>query len=371
MKEWYSCCVLCTVLLSGCQSKNTSTSKNETTLTSVSVVKTNATQPSTTDEETTGRHTHREVIMGMPFRITVQSKRPSATVTNDVRLAFNEIRTIESKMSEWLPHSEISRINQSSGAGSVAVSSETYDVVGFAKQLAHRSQGAFDPTWAAFRGVWQFKRPPFEIPTTARIEEARRRVDYRAITLDSKTLRVGLSKPDMQLGLGAIAKGYGIDTAADSLRQSGYANFIIDGGGDVYLAGKKDGSNAWRVGLKHPRRPRQFVGYVSAENMSVVTSGDYEHYFEKAGRRYHHILDVRTGYPATNTVSVTVVAPKATHADALATAVFVLGPKLGLELIKQYENIKVLVLTPDGEVHGYPNDFRQLFPARWDQQHGH
>ena len=310
-------------------------------------------------------HDHSQVMMGMPFTIRVRSERTAQRVSRDVRTAFEIIKNVEEKMSEWQPHSEVSLINQVAGKQTVVVSPETYEVIALAKKLSVQSKGAFDPTWAAFRGVWQFKKTPFKLPSSQEISQALKHVDYSAITLDPDTRHVGLSKPQMQLGLGAIAKGFAIDAAADALMKAGYTHFIIDGGGDVFLAGKKNQSTPWRVGIKHPRLSNGFFGYASPENMAIVTSGDYEHHFVVAGKRYHHIIDMRNGYPATASVAVTVVAPKAIYADAIATAVFILGPTVGIELAKQYENVKVLVLSPDGAVHGYPQAFAQSFPNRW------
>ena len=303
--------------------------------------------------------------MGMPFTVKIRSDRASASVRRDAQSAFEMVKSAEDKMSEWKLESEVSRINRSAGANTVAVSAETYDVISFAKNLSAQSRGAFDPTWAAFRGVWQFKKPPFHIPDSKQIEQAIKHVDYTAITLDSVTKSVGLSKPNMQLGLGAIAKGFAIDSAADALKKAGYANFIINGGGDVYLAGQKEPNAPWRVGIKHPRQSDGFIGYATPKDQAIVTSGDYEHHFTVGGKRYHHIIDVRNGYPANASVAVTVLAPKAMYADAIATAVFILGPLAGLELVKQYENVKVLVLSPDGAIHGYPKAFAQSFPNQW------
>lgn len=303
--------------------------------------------------------------MGMPFTITLKTKRSRADTQRDLRAAFQAIAAVESRMSEWQPTSEISRINQVAGKGGITVSDETFQVVRFAHNLAKASAGAFDPTWAAFRGLWQFKTPPFEVPSKTRIDQALHLVDYRAILLEHKSHHIALKRQGMQLGLGGIAKGFGIDAAADLLKKKGYEHFLIDGGGDVYAAGRKDHKTPWRIGVRHPRESDRYIGYLSPEDMAVVTSGDYEHFFEKDQERYHHIIDVRNGYPARNSVSVTVVSPKTMHADAIATAVFVLGPQAGIVLAKQYEKTQVLILSPDGRVHTYPETMKTRFPATW------
>ena len=301
----------------------------------------------------------------MPFTITVRTKRSRTDTERDLNAAFQAIAAVESRMSEWQPTSEISRINQLAGQGGITVSEETFQVVRFAHDLAKASAGAFDPTWAAFRGLWQFKTPPFEVPSKKRIDQALHLVDYRDILLENESQHIALKRQGMQLGLGGIAKGFGIDAAADLLKKKGYEHFIIDGGGDVYASGRKAHKTAWRIGVRHPRESDEYIGYLSPENRAVVTSGDYEHFFKKDQQRYHHIIDLRTGYPARNSVSVTVMSPKAMHADAIATAIFVLGPQAGIVLAKQYEKTQVLILSSDGGVHAYPETMKTGFPATW------
>ena len=153
------------------------------------------------------------------------------------------------------------------------------------------------------------------------------------------------------LGLGAIAKGYAVDQAASVLRRAGFANFIVSAGGDMAVHGRKTPTTPWRVGIQHPRKPHgTLLAVVEAENETVVTSGDYERFVWRNGKRYHHIIDPRTGMPAEGVMSVTVIATRAMAADALATAAFVMGPKDGLALLEAEAGAEGLVVDSRGQL---------------------
>jgi thiamine biosynthesis lipoprotein len=155
--------------------------------------------------------------------------------------------------------------------------------------------------------------------------------------------------PGQGFDLGGIAKGAVVDSVADYLQGQGYPDFLIDAGGDILVSGLKQGRDPWRIAIRHPRDSQAVLGVLSLGEKSlriaVVTSGDYERYFESGGRRYHHILNPRTGYPAEGLVSVTVIAPDCTLADALSTAVFVLGPEEGLELLSKFTGCEGLLIA--------------------------
>jgi thiamine biosynthesis lipoprotein len=162
---------------------------------------------------------------------------------------------------------------------------------------------------------------------------------------------VGLPEPGRAIGLGGIAKGYAVDRAAAVLRSAGFLNFYIDGGGDVLVSGRR-GPRPWHVGVRNPRGGRNAIlAVLSLEEGAVVTSGDYERYREIDGVRYHHIIDPRTGWPARESIAVTVYAPSAEAADALATAAFVLGPEAGSALIEDTPDTEALFVGAGGQVH--------------------
>jgi thiamine biosynthesis lipoprotein len=237
----------------------------------------------------------------------------------------------------------IGRLNR---AGEGKVPEEVLSVVQTALAVAAASGGAFDPTILALTRLWSFDTGG-RLPTDAQIEQARSRVDFSRVKIGPDG-RITL--PDgIGFDLGGIAKGAVVDLTADHLLEQGYQEFLIDAGGDILVSGMKQGRAPWRIAIRHPRSAQAVIGVLElgtrGERIAVVTSGDYERYFEEEGVRYHHILDPRTGFPARGLVSVTIVASTCALADALSTAVFVLGPEGGLELLGRFPDAEGLLIA--------------------------
>jgi thiamine biosynthesis lipoprotein len=244
------------------------------------------------------------------------------------------------------PDSPIGKLNR---LGTSQPPPEVTAVLRESLAIADASGGAFDPTILPLTQLWSFDTGG-RLPEPREIERAVQRVDYTRLRIDpdgNVILPEGFG-----LDLGGIAKGAVVDLLAEVLDERIGPNYLIDAGGDILVSGLKEGGRQWVIAIRHPRDPQEFVGKLSlgARNrkIAVVTSGDYERYFEQDGRRYHHILDPRTGYPAQGTASVTVIAPTCARADALATAVFVLGPERGLALLEDSEDAEGLILGDDG-----------------------
>ncbi len=271
-------------------------------------------------------------LMGTLFEISIVGKR-TPKMEQAMKAALDEIERLESVLSEWQPTSEISAINRQSGNGPVRVSADTVNVVEAGLKVSKWSNGAYDLTWAAMHEIYRFTADEQRVPTAEQVSALLPQINWRNVHLDRKASTVELTQKGMAIGTGGIAKGYALDKAAAILKRAGFESFTIFGGGQVQVAGKR-GSRAWRVGIQHPRK-NAFIAYLESEGGSVSTSGDYEHAFRKSGRLWHHILDPRTGYPAEQSIAVTLLAEKGLYADALSTAVFVLGPKKGLELLKK------------------------------------
>ena len=224
---------------------------------------------------------------------------------------------------------------------------------------SRRTGGAFDPTTAALLDLWDILSGPHPPPSPEQLAAARQEVGWRRLVLSADHRRVDLG--GTALDLGGIAKGYAIDRAAQALRRSGVRDFLVNAGGDLFVAGSK-GGDPWRVGIQHPRSPEELLQVVSPVDGALVTSGDYERSFTWEGTLYHHILDPRSGEPARDCQSVTVWAATAIDADALATAVFVLGPAEGLALVEGQPDAEALVVTAAGEVRE-SSGFRRVVPA--------
>jgi thiamine biosynthesis lipoprotein len=215
-----------------------------------------------------------------------------------------------------------------------------------AVEVARASGGAFDPTILPLMRAWSFDTGG-RLPEAAEIEQARRNVDFRRLSIEAGG-QVALS-PGLGLDLGGIAKGAVVDLLGAYLERLGRRDYLVEAGGDILLSGLKEGDKPWVVGIRHPRKSEGFLGLVSLgerrKKLAIVTSGDYERYFIKDGVRYHHILDPATGYPARGLISVTILAPSCAEADALATAVFVLGMEKGLALLARWPGAEGLLVA--------------------------
>ncbi|MCG8557465.1 MAG: FAD:protein FMN transferase [Proteobacteria bacterium] len=267
-------------------------------------------------------------LMGTVF--TLSAAHVSEAKAQPALLAgLQEIARLETLLSEWLEDSEISRINRAAGRHPVEVGSDTFAVVEAGVRVSAWSEGAFDLSWAALRGLYLFQPGARRIPRASEIRGRLPLVNYRDIVLDKGKGTVFLRRRGMKIGTGGIAKGYALDRAGRILTAAGIDNYMLFGGGQVQVRGRRD-ERPWRVGIQHPRAT-DYIGFLELSAGSLSTSGDYEHAFVVDGERWHHIIDPRDGLPVPHTSSVTVVAASGLYADALSTAVFVLGPERAFE----------------------------------------
>jgi len=263
--------------------------------------------------------------------------------------AFAEIARIEALMSSHLPDSDVARL--SAATGEAVVAPETAAVIARGLEVAARSGGAFDLTLGQLKALWGIETETPRIPTAGEIAAALAGTGPEALTVTGTLVRK--RAPQLAVDLGGIAKGYAADRALAVLREHGVTSAAVNAGGDIALLGSKQG-RPWRIGVQHPRRAGEVLTTVAAIDRAVVTSGDYQRYFERGGRRYHHLFDPQSGYPADRCQGVTVIAPEAMLADALATALFVLGPERGLELLRGYPEVDALIVAADGRLHATP-----------------
>jgi thiamine biosynthesis lipoprotein len=249
---------------------------------------------------------------------------------------FNEMKRLDKEMTTWDPASEVSQINTAAGSRPVKISAETYAVIERAVDISRRSRGLFDITVGAFKGLWRFDEDmDGSLPDPAEVKQRLALVNWKDIVLDPRQHSVLLRRKGMSITLGGIAKGYAVDRCAAILRERGFHDFMMQAGGDMYIAGKK-GSEPWTVAIRDPRGPtNSFFAAAPVEDHSFSTSGDYERGFVKDGVRYHHILDTRTGQPAHASHSVTIRARDAFTADAWSKVMFIMGPREALELIRR------------------------------------
>lgn len=294
------------------------------------------------------------LAMGTAVQVRVYSDghRPDSEIEQAMDRALEEFRRLEALMTTWRQDSDVSRINAAAGQRPVVVSPEVLEVVQRSLVFSRRSQGAFDISFYALRGLWRFdgEITP-HLPDPQEIAARRRLIDWRQIRVDPRQRTVMLLRPGMAIHLGGIGKGYAVDAASRLLREAGFPDHVVQAGGDLMLAGTKGGV-PWMAGVRDPRGgPEEVFAVCPVQDHAFSTAGDYERSFILGGRRYHHILDPRTGYPATAARSVTIYAPDATTADGLDDAVFILGPERGLRLVESTPGVGAIIVDAHNRVH--------------------
>jgi len=287
-----------------------------------------------------------QFIMGTLVEITVRDK-DAQKAQSALASAFDEIGRLENLMSTHLAHSEISRLNDLPGEkASLAVSPDVLEVIRRGIHWGNLSNGALDISIGPVSKLWRFDDDNPSIPNAQRLIEAVRMVNFREIEIDES--RVRLKQPGMSLHLGAIAKGYAVDQAMKVLEKNGIRHGMINAGGDLKVLGERKDGQPWTIGLQHPRHPEKMIVSFTLSNKAVATSGDYQKYFIKDDTRYHHILNPENGMPATGMISCTIIAETVMDADALATAVFVLGPLKGMALVDSLDGVEAMMVTESG-----------------------
>ncbi len=286
-------------------------------------------------------------VMGTKLEVLLPVAPDAA---ESAQVVFRVFDDIDARMSEWKTTSPLSAVNRKAGSA-VPVPTDLRALIKRGLALGKQTDGAFDITWAALWGVWDFKASAPKLPSKEALKAATALIDYRKVNVDDRQGTVRLEKPGMKLGLGGIAKGYALERAAAALRKRGAHDFMLSAGGQV-LAGGSKGNRPWKVGIRDPRGGRDdFFALLNVQDASVSTSGDYERFFITDGIRYHHILDPRTGMPTRGVRSATVVAADPTVADALSTAVMVKGVRAGMALLQDAPNVEGILVDEHGELH--------------------
>ena len=286
-------------------------------------------------------------VMGTVAEIKVESPSKEAA-ERAIDAAFSELESVDGAMSVYREGSDVARINASAGGPPVSVRPGTVAVLEEAGRVSALSGGAFDVTVGPLIDLWGFRTRNFREPGRGDIEDVLADlVGAGRVEMDGERGTVRLPEPGMSIDLGGVAKGYGVDRAARALGESGIERGLVNVGGDLYCLGEK----GWRIGIRHPRESGRLLARLDVANMAVATSGGYENYFESGGRRYCHILDPRTGYPAeTDIISVTAVAGTCVVADAIATAIFILGADEGLALVDGMPGVDAVVAREEDGV---------------------
>jgi len=293
-------------------------------------------------------------LMGSRFDITVVAE-DNETASGYIQNAINEIKRIENLISSWDQNSQTSEINRNAGIKPVQIDKELFDLISRAIAISKITDGAFDISYASMDKVWFFDGSMTQMPTKEQIKNSVAKVGFQNIDLNPDNTTVFLKEQGMKIGFGAIGKGYAADKAKQLLMRQGVVGGIINASGDMNTWGTQPNGDEWKIAITNPFDKKKSFGLFPLNKGAVVTSGNYEKFVEFNGERYSHIINPKTGYPAKGLVSVTVFAPKAELADALATSVFVLGIEAGLNMIEQMPNIECIIVDADGNLHRSSN----------------
>jgi thiamine biosynthesis lipoprotein len=250
-------------------------------------------------------------------------------------------------MSPWVSTSDVSKLNAAEGRA-VIVDPASFFVLQQALKHSRSSDGRFDISFAAVGELWRFEEGSHAPPPKS-IEQRLGLVDFRRVLLDDKTRSVRLADPRMRISLNGIAKGYAVDCARDALRAAGIRHFLLRLGGDLYASGRR-GDRKWKVAIQDPRAKDRTIADMEIEDAAFSTSGDYERFFMEGGKRYHHILDPKTGYPASESRSVTLLTRDAITAEGLSKAVFIGGRGAMQTLLNAYPGSEAVLVDAEGNM---------------------
>lgn len=283
-------------------------------------------------------------LMGTVVQMKVYGSNAQEIINN----SFARLKEIENEMSTTIVSSEISKINSHSGEN-VKVNADTYRVIKKAVKYAALTNGRFDPSVGPLVKLWGIGTEDARVPAQDEIKEVLKLVNYQWVVLDDEQMTVRLEKQGMSLDLGAIAKGYAADELRKIVKSFRVDSAYVNLGGNVLVIGGKPDGTSWKVGIQDPRHNRgNVMASIDVRDKTLVTSGNYERYFEKDGVIYHHILDPNTGYPAdSGLLSCTIITNDSFDADALSTSVFILGPVKGLELVEETDGVEAMLITKD------------------------
>ncbi|WP_209399757.1 FAD:protein FMN transferase [Pseudozobellia sp. WGM2] len=287
--------------------------------------------------------------MGSRFDITVVAS-DSVSGHEYIDMAVTEISRIENLISSWNYKSQTSSINKNAGVSPVQVDPELFGLIKRCNQISNLTDGAFDISYASMDKIWKFDGSMQQMPDPSLIKASVEKVGYHNIVLDSATSSIFLKLEGMKIGFGAIGKGYAADKAKALLMSKGVSAGIINASGDMNSWGVQPNGQPWQVAITNPLNKNKTFALLPLNNNAVVTSGNYEKYLILNGKRYCHIIDPRTGYPSFGISSVTIFAPSGELADALATAVFVMGKDVGIDRINQIPKVECIIIDEKGQI---------------------
>ena len=294
------------------------------------------------------------LLMGSRFDISIVAK-DSLSAERNIDSVITEVTRIENLISDWRDYTQVSQVNQNAGIAPVKVDKEVFALTKRAIHFSEITHGAFDISFAAMDRIWKFDGSMTAMPTPEAIKQSVAKVGYKDIILDSVNSTVFLRRKGMKIGFGALGEGYAADRCRDMMLAKGIKAGIVNGSGDMSTWGKQPNGKPWSIGITNPKQKDKLFAVVPLHQSAVVTSGSYEKYVVFNGKRYSHIINPATGYPATGLTSVTVFGPSAEKANGFSTSLMVLGKKAGLALLKKNPQYRCIMITDAGQIITSPN----------------
>jgi len=289
------------------------------------------------------------LLMGGRFDISIVDK-DSISAEKNIDEVIAEITRIENLISDWKPTSQVSEVNQNAGIKPVKVDREVFELTKRAIKLSEITNGGFDISFAAMDRIWKFDGSMTEMPSAEAIKKSVEKVGYKNIILDSTESTIFLKLKGMKIGFGALGEGYATDKCRAMMIAKGVQAGIINGSGDMSTWGKQPNGKDWKIGITNPFKPEKILAAIPLKEGAVTTSGSYEKFVVFNGKRYSHIINPATGYPATGLCSVTVFGPNAETANGLSTSIMVLGQKEGLLLLQKFPDYSCVLITDKGKI---------------------
>jgi thiamine biosynthesis lipoprotein len=303
------------------------------------------------------------LLMGGRFDISIVAK-DSLTAEQNINEVIAEITRIENLISDWKPDSQVSQVNQNAEIKPIKVDREVFELAQRALKLSEITNGGFDVSFAAMDRIWKFDGSMTEMPSAEAIKKSVEKVGYKNIILDSVQSTIFLKLKGMKIGFGALGEGYATDKCRTMMMAKGIEAGIVNGSGDMSTWGKQPNGQPWKIGITNPFKPEKLLAVVPLNQGAVTTSGSYEKFVIFNGKRYSHIINPATGYPATGLCSVTVFGPNAETANGLSTSMMVLGQTKGLLLLQKFPDYSCVMITDNGKVIKSKNFSIKKFKAK-------
>ena len=299
-------------------------------------------------------HKRKLFLLSSPFEITVVAK-DTVQGNEYIDMAVAEVKRIENLISDWIPTTPVSEINKNAGIAPVKVNDELLTLIERSIKISAVTDGAFDISYASMDKLWKFDGSMKAMPSDEAIKKSVEKIGYKKIIIDKANKTIFLKDKGMKLGLGGIGQGYIADKIHLLLASKGCGAGLVNVSGDINAWGRQPNGKPWKVGIVNPLNKSKVFAMFPLEDSAVETSGSYEKYVTFNGKRYSHIIDPRTGYPAMGVVSVSVFAKTTEVADSLATGIFVMGIEAGLNMVNQMKGIGCIIVDDKGGIHTSKN----------------